>query len=66
MGRRVIGRLVGLFPIVVAAVLVTGCGGGAGEAEQARVAVLSSVAPFEEAFEADEGHARLVLLLSPT
>jgi hypothetical protein len=49
------------------ALVAAGCGGGEkGGAGSGQLTALSSVAPVEEAFNADTGHARLVLLLSPT
>jgi hypothetical protein len=51
--------------IVVFAFVVTGCGGG-GSSGSDRLTVLSSVSPVENAFNADRGHPRLVLILSPT
>jgi hypothetical protein len=44
-----------------------GCGGGgATEGASAKLETLTSVDQFKRAFDADKGHARLVLLLSPT
>jgi hypothetical protein len=51
------------------AAICAGCGGssdgGSGDAS-GRLTVLSSSDPVAQAFNADKGHARLVLLLSPT
>ena len=52
--------------LVVAALAAAGCSGSEHGAASGRLTVLSGVAPVEEAFNADKGHARLVLLLSPT
>jgi len=56
-----------LLALVVVATL-TACGGGddGSSAGSSRLVVLDDVAPVSEAFDADKGHARLVLLLSPT
>jgi len=58
---------VGSLFLTVAAFVVAGCAGhGENTAGSGRLTVLSSVAPVEQAFNADKGHARLVLILSPT
>jgi hypothetical protein len=56
-----------LLALVVVATL-TACGGGddGSSAGSGRLVVLNDLAPVSEAFDADKGHARLVLLLSPT
>jgi hypothetical protein len=59
---------VGTIVMIVVAIVVAGCGGGGDRdaGRSGRLTVLSSVAPVEDAFNADKGHARLVLILSPT
>jgi hypothetical protein len=53
--------------LIVAALVAAGCGSeGDNAGGSGRLTVLSNVAPVEEAFNADKGHARLVLILSPT
>jgi hypothetical protein len=53
--------------LIVAALVAAGCGSEGNNAEgSGRLTVLSNVAPVEKAFNADKGHARLVLILSPT
>jgi hypothetical protein len=48
-------------------VIASGCGGGQATREgSAKLETLTSVDQFEHAFNDDRGHARLVLLLSPT
>ena len=61
MSRAVLGAL-------LAAALLAACGGSDGEPAAAKgtVSDLTSVDQLRSAFEADEGTARLVLLLSPT
>ena len=52
--------------LAVLAVLVAGCGSGGNGAGSDRLTVLTDLASLSDAFDADRGHARLVLLLSPT
>ena len=61
-------RAVVVVPLAVAALVAAGCGGSDAAAPVApkRPAELTTVDQLREAFEADEGVARLVLLLSPT
>ena len=42
------------------------CGDGDESSGSSRLVELSSIQPVAQAFNADKGHARLVLLLSPT
>jgi hypothetical protein len=59
---------VGTFLVIAVAAALGACGGGdeTSSAESRRLVALHDVAPVSEAFDADKGHARLVLLLSPT
>jgi hypothetical protein len=59
---------VGAIVMIVVAIVVAGCGGGGDRdgGRSGRLTVLSNVAPVEDAFNADKGNARLVLILSPT
>ena len=61
-------RFRALLSVFVAALAVTGCGGGEeGATEGAeRLVVMTDVAPVAEAFGEDRGRPRLLLLLSPT
>jgi hypothetical protein len=63
-------RWVGAVLIVCTTILAAGCGGdgssGSGGAGSDRLTVLSGVAPVADAFNADKGHPRLLLILSPT
>jgi hypothetical protein len=43
-----------------------GCGGDSSSGGSAKLETISSVAQFARAFDDGAGHARLVLLLSPT
>ena len=53
--------------VVAAALVAAGCSSGSEHgAASGRLTVLSGIAPVERTFNADKGHARLVLLLSPT
>lgn len=67
---RPMGRFARGFLLVIAVLVAGACGGsGSGDeqgAGRARITDLTSVDQLREAFEADEGVARLVLLLSPT
>ena len=50
-----------------AVVVTTACGGGQATREgSAKLETISSVRQFQEAFDADRGTPRLVILLSPT
>ena len=61
MGRAALALL------AVAALLgVAGCGGGDVDGASAELQDVSSVAVVKDAFDADAGTPRLVLLLSPT
>jgi hypothetical protein len=59
-----------LLTVLAAILLLAGCGGSDLEEASAPpadgVRELTSVEPLREAFNADEGEARLVLILSPT
>jgi hypothetical protein len=46
--------------------VAAGCGGQGSPGPSGKLETLSSVDRFARAFEDDAGHARLVLLLSPT
>ena len=52
--------------LVVLAVLVAGCGSDENGVGSDRLTVLTDLAPLSDTFDADQGHARLILLLSPT
>jgi hypothetical protein len=52
--------LVGVFAIS------SGCGGQASRSGSDELETLSSIGQFQRAFDGDHGHARLVILLSPT
>jgi hypothetical protein len=57
--------------MLVAVVLLAGCGGSKEEAGKTaaaprRVVELASVRPFTQQFDADRGKPRLLLILSPT
>ena len=52
--------------LAVLALLVAGCGSDGNGAGSDRLTVLTDLGPLSSAFDADQGHARLVLLLSPT
>ncbi len=56
--------LLTLLSFVVA--VSVACGGGDESSGSSRLVELSSTQPVAEAFNADKGHARLILLLSPT
>jgi hypothetical protein len=56
---------VGTLLTLVVVTALTACGGGSAAGSD-RLVVLNDVAPVSDAFEADKGHPRLVLLLSPT
>jgi len=61
------GVLLGI--VCALAAMCAACGGSSGSSSGGasdRLTVLSSVEPVVQAFNADKGHARLVLLLSPT
>ena len=67
VGRLVVPSLMGL------ALLATACtrsgavsGGGATQAPAARVQELASIGTLRQAFNADSGATRLILLISPT
>jgi hypothetical protein len=56
-----VGLSIGVLLVVAA------CGGGGSPGGSARLETISSsVEPFRRAFDDGTGHARLVLLLSPT
>jgi len=56
-----VGLLIGVLSVVAA------CGSGGSPGGSAKLETISgSVEPFRQAFDQSSGHARLVLLLSPT
>ena len=57
-----------LVVVAFSALLVAGCSGSGStnSAEPGKVTELESVGTLKAAFDADEGKARLLLLLSPT
>ena len=59
---------VGALLVIAVAAALSACGGSdeTSSADFSRLVALHEVAPVSEAFDADKGHARLVLLLSPT
>jgi hypothetical protein len=59
---RVIVAILAVGVLVVAA----GCGSNRSSGGSGRVEPITSVEQFARAFDDDSGHARLVLLLSPT
>ncbi len=65
-GRRALrfGTLLAVPAVLVA--LVAGCGSDGNGVGSDRLTVLTDLAPLSDTFDADQGHARLVLLLSPT
>ena len=52
--------------LAVLAALVAGCGSDGNGVGSDRLTVLTDLGPLSDTFDADQGHARLVLLLSPT
>ena len=64
MGSRAssiaLASLLGVF------LLAAGCGGGGSTEGSGKLETIASVAQFQRAFDAEDGHARLVILLSPT
>jgi hypothetical protein len=56
-----------LVTLVIGVLLVAAaCGGDGSSGASGKAEPISSVAQFARAFDHDTGHARLVLLLSPT